>query len=597
MVQHILAGLALILVLGIGAQFLAWRLRLPAILLLLIVGFVAGPVTGVVDPDAILGELLFPFVSLAVAVILFEGGLSLDIGELREIGRVVRNLITMQIVVTWILGTALAHVLLDLRLALATLFAAILTVTGPTVIVPLLRHIRPEGRVGSTIKWEGIVNDPIGAMLAVLVFEAIVAGGLQRGVSLTAIGVLKTLLLGGVLGIAGAAIVVVVLRRYWVPDFLQNPMVLTLVVTVFAVSNAFQRESGLLAVTVMGIALASQKLVPLRHVVEFKEVLRVLLISILFVTLAARLPLTDPDYSGAGSWLFLGAMIFVIRPTAVVLATRRSDFNWRERLFLALMAPRGIVAAAVASLFALELSQTQPEAARLVPLTFLMIAGTVTVYGLSAPWVARFLGLATPSPQGMLMIGAARWARETAKLLAKEDVRVVLADSNWTNVTAARREGLRAHYLNALAERAVDEMDLGGVGRVLALTPNDEVNALVALHFGEVFGRSNVYQLPTGDEHKGGRRQTIPTHLRGRLLFGSNATFEHLSSRYRNGWIVKKTNLTDEFDYADFREYYGDAAIPMFLIRDRSDVAIFTENNPPTPRAGHVLISLVEPKE
>jgi NhaP-type Na+/H+ or K+/H+ antiporter len=597
MVQYTLAGLALILVLGVGAQFLAWRLRLPDILLLLVVGFVAGPVTGLVEPDRILGPFLFPFVSLAVAVILFEGGLSLDIGELREIGRVVRNLITMQIAVTWILGTALAYLLLDLRLGLAALFAAILTVTGPTVIVPLLRHIRPEGRVGSTVKWEGIVNDPIGALLAVLAFEALVAGGFQRGISVTVAGVLKTVLLGGVLGVAGAALVVIVLRRYWVPDFLQNPIVTTLVIGVFALSNQFQRESGLLAVTVMGVALASQKLVALRHVVEFKEVLRVLLISILFVTLASRLPLTDPDYTSAGSWLFLGSLILLVRPTAVVLATHGSDFTWRERVFLTLMAPRGIVAAAVSSLFAIELARTQPEAARLVPLTFLMIAGTVTIYGLSAPWIARMLGLATPRPQGMLVIGAAPWVRRTAKLLTAENVRVVLADSNWTNVTATRREGLRAHYLNALAERAIDEMDVGGVGRVLALTPNDEVNALAALHFGEVFGRSNVYQLPTGDEHKGGRRQTIPTHLRGRLLFASNASFEYLASRFQSGWIVKKTNLTAEFDYAAFLEYYGGEAIPMFLIRGERDIAIFTVTNPPTPRPGHVLISMVEPRD
>lgn len=596
MVQQLLGGLALILVLGIGAQFLAWRLRLPAILLLLVVGFAAGPVLGLVDPDAILGELLFPFVSLAVAVILFEGGLSLDIGELREIGRVVRNLVTMQVVVTWVLGTALAYLLLGLPLTLATLFAAILTVTGPTVIVPLLRHMRPQGRVGSTVRWEGIVNDPIGAMLAVLVFEAIVSGGFQRGVSLAVTGVLKTLLFGGVLGIAAAAMVVLVLRRHWVPDFLQNPMVLTLVISVFTLSNMFQPESGLLAVTMMGIALASQKLVAVRHVVEFKEVLRVLLLSILFVTLAARLPLTDADYSSPGSWLFLGTMIFLIRPVAVGLATMRSDFSWRERLFLAVMAPRGIVAAAVASLFALELSETQPEAARLVPLTFLMIAGTVTVYGLSTPRVARLLRLATPNPQGMLLIGAAPWARETAKVLEEEGIQVVLADSNWANVAAARREGLQAHYLDALTERAVDELELGGLGRVLALTPNDEVNALVALHFGEVFGRSNVYQLPTGDEYKDVRRQTIPTHLRGRLLFADDATFEHLNAQYQNGWTIKKTSLTDEFDFTAFREHYDEKAIPLFLIGDPNDISIFTVTDPPTPRPGYGLISLVEPK-
>lgn len=597
MVQHSLVGLTLIIVLGIGAQFLAWRLKLPAILLLLVIGFLAGPVTGLVDPDQVLQGLLFPIVSLSVAIILFEGGLSLDINQLKGIGRVVRNLITMQVLVTWVAGSLLAYLLLDLTPALATLFAAVLTVTGPTVIIPMLRHIRPEGRVGQTVKWEGIVNDPIGAMLAVLVFEVIVAGGFQRGISVTVLGVVKAVFLGGSIGLAGAALIVLLLRRYWVPDFLQNPLSLTIVLAVFTGANAFQRESGLLAVTVMGIALASQKLVALRHIIEFKEILRVLLISALFVTLAARLPLTDPDYSDAGSWVFLAALVLLVRPAAVALATRKSDFSWRERTFLAVMAPRGIVAAAVASLFALELARTQPAAARLVPLTFLMIAGTVTIYGLAAPWIARWLGLARPDPQGLLFVGAASWVRELAKLLHDESVTVVLADSNWGNVTAARRIGLKAHYLNALSEQAVDVMDLGGIGRVLAVTPNDEVNALVALHFSEVFGRANVYQLPTGDEHKGGEHQTIPTYLRGRLLFAAAATHAAITSRHQKGAVVKKNRLTEEFDFAAFRERYGETAIPLILVRGKDDVAIFTAQNPPTPKTGHVLLSLVQPRD
>ncbi len=186
--EHLLIGLASILVLGVGAQWLAWRLRLPAILLLLLVGFVAGPVTGFLDPDALLGDILLPVVSLSVAVILFEGGLSLDVAELRDIGRVFRRLMLVGIPVTWLLATAFAYLLPGLELELAILFGAILVVTGPTVIIPLLRHIRPNVRVGSAVKWEGIVNDPIGAILAVLVFETIVAGGFEQGMIVGALG-------------------------------------------------------------------------------------------------------------------------------------------------------------------------------------------------------------------------------------------------------------------------------------------------------------------------------------------------------------------------------------------------------------------------
>ena len=594
--EHIIAGLAAVIVLGIGAQWLAWRIRLPSILLLLVVGFVAGPVAGLIDPDALLGDLLFPIVSLSVAIILFEGGLSLDIAELRAIWRVLRNLIGVGIAVTWVLATLLAYTLLGLDPPLALLFGAILVVTGPTVIVPMLRLIRPQEKVGDAIKWEGIVNDPIGAILGVLVLEAIIAGGFEAGISVAALGMLKATVVGGAVGLGGAAIVVAVLRLYLVPDYLQNPMALAIVWLAFAASNALQPESGLLSVTLMGAALASQRFVSVRHIIEFKENLRVLLISALFIILAARLPLGDPDYTSPRSILFVASLILVVRPASVALATWRSEFSWRERVFLACMAPRGIVAAAVSSVFALHLSEaTSLDAGRLVPLTFLVIVGTVTVYGIGAPIVARRLGIATPNPQGLLIVGASEWVRALATLLQELNIHVVLVDSNWTNVTTARRTGLRAHYMNILAEDAVDEIDLYGIGRLLALTPNDEVNALAALHFGEVFGRSNVYQLPLGDSPSGTRRDDIPEHLRGRWVFRRDATHEYLSGRLRKGGAIKRTKLSDTFDRTAFAERYGEDAIPLLIVRARGDVSVVTVTNPPSAKPGDTLVSIVDP--
>ncbi len=593
--DELLIGLASVIVLGIGAQWLAWRIRLPAILLLLIVGFVAGPVFGLIHPDEIFGDLLFPIVSLSVAIILFEGGLSLNVAELAEIGRVVRNLIGVGILVTWAAATLLAYAVLQFDLQIAVLFGALLVVTGPTVIVPLLRQIRPDGRVGDAIKWEGIVNDPIGAILAVLVLEAILAGGFEAGLSVALVGILKATLTGTVVGLIGAAIIVAVLRYHLVPDYLQNPLALSLVVLVFAISNELQSESGLLAVTLMGAALASQQFVTVRHIVEFKENLRVLLISALFVMLAARLPLNDPVYWSPRSLAFVAALILIVRPAAVALATLGSQFNWKERVFLGFMAPRGIVAAAVASLFAIELSHVPGLAAdRLVPLTFLVIVGTVTVYGIAAPFAAHRLGVATPNPQGLLIVGAAQWVRDLAEVLVGNKIRVALVDANWANVAAARRAGLKAYYLNVLDDGADDHIDLYGIGRLLALTPNDEVNALAALHFGEVLGRSNVYQLPLGEKPSGKRRESIPEHLRGRWVFRRDATHEYLSSRVEAGATIKRTNLSAEFTYADFRERYGEAAVPLFLIGDRGKLSIITVSDPLTPRAGQTLLSLVD---
>ena len=312
--EHLLIGLASIVVLGIAAQWLSWRLRMPAILLLLVVGFVAGPVTGFLHPDELLGDLVFPIVSLSVAVILFEGGLSLNVAELRDVGRVIGRLLTVGALVTWVLSTAFAMLLLDLPGELALLFGAVLVVTGPTVIIPLLRHIRPTPRVGSAVKWEGIVNDPVGAILGVLVFEAIIAGGVEAGLNVVIVGMMKAVFIGTGAGMLAAGLVVLLLDRHWIPDYLESPVALGLVVMAYAVANRVQLESGLLAVTVMGSTLASQKRVSVRNIVEFKENLRVLLIAALFIILAARLPLTDPDYFSAGSLLFLAALILVVRP-------------------------------------------------------------------------------------------------------------------------------------------------------------------------------------------------------------------------------------------------------------------------------------------
>ena len=596
--EHLLVGLASIVILGIGAQWVAWRLRLPAILLLLVVGFLAGPVFGVINPNEIFGDLLFPIVSLSVAIILFEGGLSLNIAELGEIGRVVRNLILIGMLVTWASAATLAHYLLGFGVPLAVLSGAILVVTGPTVIVPLLRQIRPDGRVGDAIKWEGIVNDPLGAIIAVLVLEAILAGGFEQGLAVALVGILQALFWGTFVGLAAAAIIVVILRFYLVPDFLQNPVTLTLVLLSFAASSMIQSESGLLAVTVMGAALASQQFVTVKHIVEFKEDLRVLLISALFIMLAARLPLNDPTYWDPRSLLFVAALILVVRPAAVALATLGSQFNWRERVFLGFMAPRGIVAAAVASIFAIDLADVPSiDADRLVSVVFMVVVGTVTVYGVTAPIVARKLGVATPNPQGFLIVGAAKWIRDFARVLETQGQRVVLVDSNWANITTARRDGLKAYYLNILDEGVEDEVDLYGLGRLLSLTPNDEVNALAALHFGDLFGRANVYQLPLGDHPSGKRRESIPEHLRGRWVFRGDATHELLRTRVQAGATIKRTNLTEEFTYDAFLERYGESAIPLFTISGKGDVSIMTVANPPTPKAGQTLISLVDEPE
>jgi len=604
--EEILSQLAVIFGLGVAAQWIAWKLRLPSILILLIFGLAAGPLAYAwglhesighfifpIDPDRLFGELLFPIVSLSVAVILFEGGLTLKFSELKGVGRTTLRMIVIGVPITWLLTTLAAHFVLGLSLSISILFGAILVVTGPTVIMPLLRHIRPVGRVGSVIKWEGIVNDPIGAILAVLVFEALLAGSVSEITFGALWGTIKALSIGGALGLLGAAMLVLLFKKFLVPDYLENPVALAFVVGTFTFSNYFQPESGLLTVTIMGIILANQPFANIKHIVEFKETLRVLLISVLFIVLAARIAPDDLRVLlDLNSLIFLAVMILLVRPISVGLATIKSRLSIKERSFLAWMAPRGIVAAAVTSLFALKLIETgaYPDADKLVPYIFLVIIGTVAIYGLTAAPIALRLGLATPNPQGVLFVSANMWARKIAKAIHEEGIPVLMVDSNWNNLSQARMEGLNTHYANILSESTLEELDLGGIGRLLALTANDEINALAALHFSEIFGRKEVYQLSIGPQS-----ESIPPHLYGRFLFGEGATYSRLNRRFRSGFEVKKTPITDEFTFDDYRAEHGESAIPLFVLnRQTGTLVVLTADEAANPKPDDILIGLVK---
>ena len=591
MSQDVLLAVAGIVVLGIGAQLLAARLRLPSILLLLLVGFIAGPVTGFLEPDDLFGKLLFPLVSVCVALILYEGGLSLKLADLPKVGSVVRNLILLGALITWIISAAAAHLIFGLDWGLSTLLGAVLVVTGPTVIGPLLRHIRPTGSVGPILMWEGIVIDPIGAVLAVLVFEAI-GGGDQGTTAHFVVAVFKTIVLGGGVGLLAAGLLTLLIHRYWIPDFLQSAVSLMLVVAAFTGANLLQDESGLLAVTVMGIALANQKYADIKHIVEFKENLRVLLISSLFILLAARLQPDDLTGVALRGAAFVAVLVLVARPLAAYVSSARSDLPRNERLFLAWMAPRGIVAAAVSSVFAIRLQeQGYANAELLVPITFIVIIGTVAIYGLTSPLAAYRLGVADPNPQGVLLVGAHGWARALATLLQEKGIRVLLVDSNRGNIAAARMAGLPTYTGSILAEYAITEMRLGGIGRLLALTSNDWVNTLAVQRFTSVFGRAECYQLPPQKEPAG--KQTLHKHLHGRWLFAAGMTNAELERRFTGGDTVKATPLSDEFDFATFQVLYRESAVPLFVITESGKLKVITADQTSEPRAGQTLISLV----
>ncbi len=591
MIEHMLVGLSAVLALGTLAQWLGWRFGFPSILLLLLFGILAGPVGGLVQPAQMLGNLLYPVVSLAVALILFEGGLSLSVKEFRAVGGIVARLVTVGMLVTWGLTLLAAHWLLGLDWPMAVLLGAVLVVSGPTVVVPMLHHIRPTGVSGPALKWEGIVIDPVGAVLAVLVFEALISGQATGTEIATKLGM--TAATGTLLGLAGAVAMVLMLKRNWLPDDLHVPMMVSLVVVVFTASDLLQSESGLLAVTVLGFAMANQKYVQVQHIVTFKENLRVMLIGSIFILLAANLKATDLLSLGLGSLAFLAVLLLLVRPAAVFIATLGTRLTTREKWFMSWLAPRGIVAAAVASVFALRLDELgYPGADRLVAVTFFVIIGTVVVYGLTSATLARRLGLTKSGADGVLVLGGHTWVRGIARMLHDEKVPVMLVDNNWYSVRQARMDGIPAFYSNVYSDAVLERVELGGIGRLLAMTGNDEVNSLVALHFTPIFERNNIYQLAPEEQKLSG---AVSGHLRGRSLFGEGLTHSELSRRSFSGWTLKKTRVGESFDYQAYLDRYAGQVVPLFLIGEKGRLSVVAAGDAVKPVPGQTMISLVKP--
>ncbi|MCF8224316.1 MAG: cation:proton antiporter [Bacteroidales bacterium] len=596
MTQNILISFGIIILLGFTAQWLAWRIKVPSILFLLLFGIVAGPVAGYLKPDQLLGDVLIPFVSISVAIILFEGGLTLKLSEFKEIGKVVILLISAGVLITWVTTAAAAYWLLGLKLEIAVLLGAVLTVTGPTVISPLLRNIRPKKSVGNILKWESILIDPIGALLAILVFEAILIREIEPAATAILFSLLKTIGLGLLIGGSFAIILTFLMKKYWIPDFLHEAATLSTVITAFLMSDYFQEESGLLATTIMGIVLANQKLIPVKKIKDFKENLTVLMIPILFILLSSRLSLDDISLMSYASIVFLLVIIFLGRPLSVFVSTIGSKLNIREKLFLAWVAPRGIVAAAVSSVFALKLTDLELDQIEyLVPYTFLVIIGTVTIYGLSSPLLAKKLNVSQSDPQGVLMAGAQKWALHLAKELNDHGLKVIFLDTNRNNVKKAVKLGLNAYKESIIAEDIIDALDLEGIGKLLAITPNDEVNSLAVLHFSDIFDVENMYQLTPNSEEE--EEKYSPKHLRGRFLFGKGINYTEINKKINEGAGIISTELTQKITVDQQMSKEKDADIPLFIIDPGKKLIPVTSGMKTTVEEGSVLISLSTEKK
>ncbi len=586
--------LAALIGVGFIAQWLAWRVRLPAILFLLLIGLVLGPGLGWLHPQQAMNALFFPFISFGVAIILFEGSSALRFSELREVGGSILRLVSVGSLVTLAILAAAAHWIAGLSWELAALFGALTCVTGPTVVTPMLRAVRPNARIANVLRWEGIVIDPLGALFAVLIFEAIVSH--QGGQALAVFA--GTIVAGAVCGALGAKLLAFLLRRHWLPEYLQTYAALSLVLATFAIANEFANESGLLAVTIMGITLGNLRGLAIDEILSFKEHLSTLLISALFILLAARLTWPLPAGTLMMGFAILLVAQFIARPLSVLVGTLGGNLSWRERALVAWIAPRGIVAAAVSSLFALRLEDRGLAGAELlVPLTFGIIIGTVILQSATARQFARLLGVAAPDPHGVLIVGANRVARMVATALAEQDVRVLVADDDWFDIRAARMANLATWHGDPLSEHATRTLDLDGFGQLFAMSARRELNGLACLRYRQEFGRHNVYRLRVlaRSQDGNGRRQHDES-IRAPRLFGPDLTLTMLEDRLQQGWYIKTTRLSKAFDLAAFHAEHGDDALPLFSVDDKGHVRVVTETQALPTRPGWSVTALVAPR-
>lgn len=551
----------IVLAAGLASQWAAWQIGLPAIVVLIGLGLVLGPVTHVIEigmPAAELTELI----GLGVAIILFEGGMDLKLGEFRRVGHGIGRLTIIGPPLAWLLGSLAAHYVGGLSWPAAVILGAILVVTGPTVIGPLLRQAGLDKVSSSLLKWEGIVNDPVGVLLAVLAFQYFTVTG-SLGRTLAGLGAAVG---AAALGAASGWIIGRLYRRGFVAEHLKPPILMVLVLVVYEAGNLVQHEAGLLSVTAMGVVVGNVRLVERESLQRFQENLTVVLLSVLFIVIPSQLQARQLELLDLRILLFVLALMFVVRPLTIGLATVGAPMRREDRLLLGWIAPRGIVAAATAGIFGPALiAAGYPDADRLLPVTFAVIIATVLVHGLSLGRLARRLGVAARSANGLLIVGASPWAAELARALKKLGVDVLLADGSYERLKSARMEGVDVFYGEVLSEHAEHTLETQHLSHLLCATDNDFYNALVCKAKGRRFGHHRTFQLAVHQTSSEELRQ-LTIQQRGYFAFDAQSGFEALHERLGEGWTVQTTRLTEAHGWDALRQRMGEPGRDWLLL-------------------------------
>ncbi|TKW68285.1 MAG: sodium:proton antiporter [Paracoccus denitrificans] len=583
---------ALVGVVGVGAQWLAWRFRLPGIVMMLLAGLVLGPLTGILVPSRDIGPLVSPMISLAVAVILFEGGLTLNFKQLEGAAPGVRRLVILGAPLGWLLSSLALTYIAGLSWQTSVVFGGVMIVTGPTVIAPLLRAAKLHNRPAQLLQWEAIVNDALGALVAVVALVVVMVVQQQLSPANAVWTVVSGIAFAMLVGFGAAMLVVTAFRRSLLPEYMKVPMLFVLVLAVFAVSDALLHESGLLAVTVMGLIIANANLPSYSEIYRFKEQATTLLLSGVFILLAANVDLRTLEMLNWRSATFILAVVLLVRPATVLLSLLGTAIPMNERLLVAFTGPRGVVLLAISGIFAQRLvDEGVADGAVLQPLAFVLVMTTVVLHGFTLKPLATKLGLTSSETPGMIIVGGSTFTTGLGKALRNADVNVLVTDPNRSQLRSAREEGLPTYYGDILSEAADHGVEFISFSTIFAASDNDAYNTLVATDLAPEFGRDSIWQISRVKEDQA--RHALPNQLGGQALSGGRTLAQYLEL-LADGWIFRTTRLTEEYTLEDWQRA-REGAIPLAVVQDGS-VRLLRRDEELTHKAGMRIVSMMPPE-